>query len=236
MKSCGKNPRPGSFSWSGWSGVPSLGEWSNSTCGGRWCGARISPWNVCARSTAKPWNAGNASAASSAMRSGPSTVRSSSSGWTCAGWPWRRGEESAAYRKAAEERKRSVAELQTRYEQRQQEAQSIKAVDAEHTVTLADAAGRREELPLSQIVRLYPANELSLPQKLAHLPVALVGVPLGRAARGQHRRRGHAGHFRDLGHDRAARCGRGALRRGRGALSAGVRQARGGWFRQCASV
>jgi phosphate transport system permease protein len=72
------------------------------------------------------------------------------------------GEPSDLYRKAAERYKTRTAPLQSRYGLLQKQADFIKREDALHTVTLQDVRATRKEMPLSQIVRLYPANELTL--------------------------------------------------------------------------
>jgi phosphate transport system permease protein len=76
------------------------------------------------------------------------------------------GEDSDAYREAAMRFAARSAELQARYNVLSDEARSVKDEDARYTVTLADVQGRPKTLQLSQLVRLYPANSLSLVDKL----------------------------------------------------------------------
>ncbi|MCU0596760.1 MAG: phosphate ABC transporter permease PstA [Desulfobacterota bacterium] len=68
----------------------------------------------------------------------------------------------------AEEKKQKLraAQLQTRYGLLQKEAESIKREDSLHSVVLKDIRGTEKTLALSQIVRFYPANDLSFFQKV----------------------------------------------------------------------
>ncbi len=68
---------------------------------------------------------------------------------------------------AAEEKKQAgrVAQLQTRYGLLQKEAESIKREDSLYKVVLKDIRGTEKTLALSQIVRFYPANDLTFFQK-----------------------------------------------------------------------
>jgi phosphate transport system permease protein len=72
------------------------------------------------------------------------------------------GEESDLFRKASERYKTRTAPLQSRYGLLQKQADFIKREDAVHTVILRDVRSTRKELPLSHIVRFYPANDLTL--------------------------------------------------------------------------
>lgn len=78
----------------------------------------------------------------------------------------RNGEDSEAYREAARRYAARSAELQAQYNVLSEEAREVKEEDGRYTVTLADVQGREKVLPLSQLVRLYPANDLSLVGKL----------------------------------------------------------------------
>jgi len=73
-----------------------------------------------------------------------------------------KGKESPEYR--AEERRQDAraAPLQTRYGLLQKEAESIKREDGLYSVVLRDIRGTEKTLALSQLVRFYPANDLTL--------------------------------------------------------------------------
>ncbi len=76
------------------------------------------------------------------------------------------GENSEAYRQAMERFAEQTKRLQGQYDLLMDEARSVKAEDARYTLTLADVRGREKVLPLSQIVRYFAPNDLSMPQKL----------------------------------------------------------------------
>jgi phosphate transport system permease protein len=76
------------------------------------------------------------------------------------------GEDSSAYREAAQVYAARSAELQAQYNVLSEEARGVKEDNGRYTLTLADVQGREKVLPLSQLVRLYPANDLSLVGKL----------------------------------------------------------------------
>ncbi|MCU0587176.1 MAG: phosphate ABC transporter permease PstA [Syntrophobacteraceae bacterium] len=78
----------------------------------------------------------------------------------------RKGEGSEAFQEASRAYSLRTAELQAQYNLLSEEARSVKEEDARFKVTLVDVQGRQKDLPLSQIVRLYPANGLSMPEKL----------------------------------------------------------------------
>jgi len=73
-----------------------------------------------------------------------------------------KGKECPEYR--AEERRQDAraAPLQTRYGLLQKEAESIKREDGLYSVVLRDIRGTEKTLALSQLVRFYPANDLTL--------------------------------------------------------------------------
>src|SRR5690606_28211788 len=58
------------------------------------------------------------------------------------------------------------AELQREYQRLQAAADAIKQQDARYRVVLEEVGGATKETQLSQIVRFYPANDLSLFGKL----------------------------------------------------------------------
>ena len=68
----------------------------------------------------------------------------------------------------AEEKKQNTraAQLQTRYGLLQKEVESIKKEDGLYKVVLKDIRGTEKTLALSQIVRFYPANDLTFFQKV----------------------------------------------------------------------
>jgi phosphate transport system permease protein len=77
-----------------------------------------------------------------------------------------KGKDSPEFK--AEEKKQSArtAQLQTRYGLLQKEAEAIKKEDSLFKVVLKDIRGTEKTLALSQIVRFYPANDLTFFQKL----------------------------------------------------------------------
>ncbi|MGQ0662648.1 MAG: phosphate ABC transporter permease PstA [Pseudomonadota bacterium] len=78
----------------------------------------------------------------------------------------RYGEGSVEHRRAAEEAQRRTAEIVIEYDRLAAEARTIKDTDARATITLADIDGREKTLKLSDLVRFYPANEMTLAEKL----------------------------------------------------------------------
>ncbi|AUN94772.1 phosphate ABC transporter permease PstA [Pseudazoarcus pumilus] len=76
------------------------------------------------------------------------------------------GRDSTAYRDELERVERLDAELQREYQRLQERADAIKNVDAGDRIVLEEVGGMAAELPLSQIVRFYPANDLSIVGKL----------------------------------------------------------------------
>lgn len=77
------------------------------------------------------------------------------------------GIDSPQYQQAAREIKSSAETLEARYQDLSKEAAGLRDNDARYTITLADAAGREKTLKLSEIVRLYPANFITIPEKLS---------------------------------------------------------------------
>jgi phosphate transport system permease protein len=76
------------------------------------------------------------------------------------------GAESDRYRAAEAESAAEIAALQQKHEQLAAEAGRIRAEDAQVQILLADASGEAKALPLSGVVRLYPANALGVSGKL----------------------------------------------------------------------
>jgi phosphate transport system permease protein len=76
-----------------------------------------------------------------------------------------RGKDSPEYTTALKEYEKQTQRLHTEYDELAKEAAGIKERDTKYTITLADASGREKTIKLSEIVRFYPANVLSWPQK-----------------------------------------------------------------------
>lgn len=76
------------------------------------------------------------------------------------------GEEGPAYQEAKARFEARAAQLNRNYQRLAGEAETLKYEDALYTVVLKDVTGREKTLRLSEIVRFYPANSLSLFQKL----------------------------------------------------------------------
>ena len=76
------------------------------------------------------------------------------------------GLESAAYRTALADSELRMAELQKEFDRLQGEANEIKALDARYRIVLEEVGGSTKDTQLSQIVRFYPANELSVFEKV----------------------------------------------------------------------
>ena len=72
------------------------------------------------------------------------------------------GKESAAYRNELTRLEQRESELQREYQRLQGTANEIKDQDARYRIVLEEIGGATKEIALSQIVRFYPANELSI--------------------------------------------------------------------------
>jgi phosphate transport system permease protein len=77
----------------------------------------------------------------------------------------RYGADSPEYANVAAEVNARIAELNKEFADHQARIAAIRAIDANDRITLEEVGGRTKEQPLSEIVRLYPANDLSLWQK-----------------------------------------------------------------------
>ena len=77
-----------------------------------------------------------------------------------------RGEESPAYQEAKARFEARAAQLNRNYQRLAGEAETLKHEDELYTVVSKDVSGREKTVRLSEIVRFYPANSLSLFQKL----------------------------------------------------------------------
>lgn len=84
----------------------------------------------------------------------------------------RYGEDSAQARKVAQESEARIAKLQQQFADLQKRVNDIRAVDRGHRVLLEEVGGRTLDTELSQIVRFYPANDLSV--------ISKVGIYLSR--------------------------------------------------------
>jgi len=76
------------------------------------------------------------------------------------------GEASTAYQEAKGRYDARMAQLNRTYQRLAGEAETLKHEDELYNVVLKDVTGREKTLRLSEIVRLYPANDLSLLQEL----------------------------------------------------------------------
>lgn len=76
------------------------------------------------------------------------------------------GLESPAHRSALTDAEVRLAELQREFDRLQGQANEIKARDARYRIVLEEVGGATKNAQLSQIVRFYPANELSVFEKL----------------------------------------------------------------------
>ena len=77
------------------------------------------------------------------------------------------GEASAAYAAAKAAHDRRADGLKAAYETLAAEAQAIKTEDAKYRIAMAEAAGQEKTFRLSEFVRLYPANDLTVAGKLS---------------------------------------------------------------------
>jgi phosphate transport system permease protein len=76
------------------------------------------------------------------------------------------GTASAEYQAAQSRLVEQQAVLQQRYEELAQEAAALKAEDARDQITFAGIGGEEKTIPLSAVVRMYPANDLSVADKV----------------------------------------------------------------------
>ncbi|MDX9884827.1 phosphate ABC transporter permease PstA [Thauera sp.] len=77
-----------------------------------------------------------------------------------------KGADSAEYRAELIRVEQRTAELQREFDRLQGQANEIKAFDARFRIVLEEVGGDTKETQLSQIVRFYPANDLSVLQKV----------------------------------------------------------------------
>ncbi|MBD3309285.1 phosphate ABC transporter permease PstA [candidate division KSB3 bacterium] len=76
------------------------------------------------------------------------------------------GKESQVYQEALAAYQARSAELEQQYAHLQAKADALKAQNEQYQITLADVNGQEKTLLLSDIIRFYPANALSLWQKI----------------------------------------------------------------------
>jgi len=76
------------------------------------------------------------------------------------------GVEGPSYRTALADSESRMAELQKEFDRLQGEANEIKARDARYRIVLEEVGGATKDAQLSQIVRFYAANELSVFEKV----------------------------------------------------------------------
>lgn len=76
------------------------------------------------------------------------------------------GKDSPQYEKAIAQYHKDVERLNGLYEELSKEAAEIKDRDQKYTITLADVQGKEKTIKLSDIMRFYPANVLTMPQKI----------------------------------------------------------------------
>ncbi len=76
------------------------------------------------------------------------------------------GKDSEAYRDAVQAYEQNVVEWNQEYEKLQKNADLLKSHDEQYTVTLNDITGQEKVIKLSEIVRFYPANSLSIFDKI----------------------------------------------------------------------
>ncbi|MDX2221938.1 MAG: phosphate ABC transporter permease PstA [Rhodospirillaceae bacterium] len=77
------------------------------------------------------------------------------------------GRDSAAYAELAARQAAAAAPLQQQYAALSDQAQELRVVNERQTVTLAEIGGREKIVPLEEIVRIYPANDLGFGERVA---------------------------------------------------------------------
>jgi phosphate transport system permease protein len=76
------------------------------------------------------------------------------------------GRESAEWDQARESANARIAELDEEYARQQARIAEIREIDRRDRILLEEVGGRSKEQRLSEVVRLYPANDLSVAQKM----------------------------------------------------------------------
>jgi phosphate transport system permease protein len=78
----------------------------------------------------------------------------------------RNGVDSPAYAEAKRRADQTLGELQARYDQIAARVATLRKADEADTITLADVSQQEKSQRLSAIVRIFPANDLNVVQKL----------------------------------------------------------------------
>ena len=78
----------------------------------------------------------------------------------------RHGEDSAEAQAAIDAAQTRIAALQAEFQQLQARVNEIREVDRRYRIRMAEVGGREVDVELSQIVRLFPANDLNALQKI----------------------------------------------------------------------
>lgn len=76
------------------------------------------------------------------------------------------GAGSEAYAKATEKFKVEQERLEAQYRELSNEAEAIRGKDSKFTILLSDVGNKEKKIKVSDIVRFYPANQLTLAQRL----------------------------------------------------------------------
>ncbi|MCC5988733.1 MAG: phosphate ABC transporter permease PstA [Pararhodobacter sp.] len=78
----------------------------------------------------------------------------------------RHGEDSERAQTIVAESQARIAELQAEYQELQARVNEIRARDRDYRIVLEEVGGRTVDTELSQIVRVFPANDLGLAEKI----------------------------------------------------------------------
>ncbi len=76
------------------------------------------------------------------------------------------GKESPEYHRERDVYQEEAQKLEAQYKDLSKDAAIVKEKDAKFTITLADFSGKKITMRLSEIVNLYPANDLTIGEKL----------------------------------------------------------------------
>jgi phosphate transport system permease protein len=76
------------------------------------------------------------------------------------------GLDSQAYAEAEKKYKAAEGKLETQYRELSKEAEALRRVDSKYTITMLDVNNKEKQMKISDIVRFYPANQLSFGQRL----------------------------------------------------------------------
>lgn len=75
------------------------------------------------------------------------------------------GQNSPQYKEAADKFKDKSEKLESHYQELSREASALKERDSAYTLDLAEVSGKEKQIKLSDIVRFYPANDLTFFQE-----------------------------------------------------------------------